>query len=252
MSNEGPDARGLVIHGIILAAGKGTRMHTDLPKCAYPFLGKPMVSYIIDSLKKCNVDEIIIVVGYKKEELIKLLDSDVKVAIQEEQLGTGHAVKCARNALSRLDGITLIFPGDMPLIDEATIKNLIKVHLDKKNDLTVVTTVLEDAMKYGRIYREGGYIKKIVEFKDCTPEQLEIKEINSGLFCVDTKLLFDALDEVQNNNNQHEYYLTDIVEIIGRNHQVDSVVVKDGFILTGINDVDTLEKAEKIYLKRKK
>ena len=240
------------IHAIILAAGKGTRMHTDLPKCAYPFLGKPMVNYIIDSLKEASVKEIITVVGYKKEEIIKCLPKDVKTAYQAEQLGTGHAVKCAKNALSSLDGITLIFPGDMPLIDSKSINSLVKTHLEKKNDLTVVTTILDDAMKYGRIYRENGYIKKIVEFKDCTEEQKEIKEINSGLFCVDTKLLFEALDEVQNNNNQHEYYLTDIVEIIGRNHQVDSVVVEDGFILTGINDVDTLEKAEQVYLARKK
>lgn len=239
-------------HAIILAAGKGTRMHTDLPKCAYPFLGKPMVSYIINSLKHANVDEIITVVGYKKEEVIKCLDKDIKVAIQEEQLGTGHAVKCAKGALSNLDGITLIFPGDMPLIDCKTINDLIETHIKQNNTLTVVTTILDDAMKYGRIYRENGNIKKIVEFKDCTEEQLSIKEINSGLFCVDTKILFDALDEVKNQNNQHEYYLTDIVEIIGRNHKVDSVVVKDGFILTGINDVDTLEKAERIYLEKNK
>ena len=243
---------GIKTHAIILAAGKGTRMHTDLPKCAYPFLGKPMVSYIIKSLEQAKVDEIITVVGYKKEELIKCLDKDIKIAHQEEQLGTGHAVKCARNSLSSLDGITLIFPGDMPLIDEATINSLIKTHLEKKNDLTVVTTILDDALRYGRIYRENGLVKKIVEFKDCDPEQLKIKEINSGLFCVDTKLLFEALDKVENHNNQHEYYLTDIVEIIGKDHKVDSVVVKDGFILTGINDLDTLAEAEKIYLDRNK
>ena len=237
-------------HAIILAAGKGTRMHTDLPKCAYPFLGKPMVSYIIESLKKAGIKEIITVVGYKKEDLIKCLPNDVKVAVQTEQLGTGHAVMAAKDSLSSLDGITLIFPGDMPLIDCDTINSLVKEHLDKKNALTVVTTVLDDALKYGRIYRENGHIKKIVEFKDCTPEQLEIKEINSGLFCVDTKVLFEALKKVQNHNNQHEYYLTDIVEIIGRDHQVDSVVIKDGFILTGINDLDALAEAEAIYLKR--
>ena len=240
------------MHGIILAAGKGTRMHAELPKCAYPFLGKPMVSYIIESLKEAGIKEIVTVVGYKKEDLMKCLPSDVLVAVQTEQLGTGHAVMAAKDTLSSLDGITLIFPGDMPLIDSATIKDLVKEHLEKKNDLTVVTTILDDAMKYGRIYREGGHIKKIVEFKDCTPEQLEIKEINSGLFCVDTKLLFEALTKVQNHNNQHEYYLTDIVEIIGRNHQVDSVVIKDGFRLTGINDLETLKVAEEIYLANNK
>ena len=240
------------IHAIILAAGKGTRMHTDLPKCAYPFLGKPMVSYIIESCKNAGVSEVVAVIGYKREELMKCLDKDVKIAIQEEQLGTGHAVKCAKSALSNLDGLTVIFPGDMPLIDSETVKDLINEHLEKKNALTVVTTVLDDALKYGRIYRENGHIKKIVEFKDCTPEQLEIKEINSGLFCVDTKTLFEALDKVENHNNQHEYYLTDIVEIIGRDKQVDSVVIKDGFRLTGINDLETLAEAERIFLANKK
>ena len=239
-------------HAIILAGGKGTRMHTDLPKCAYPFLGKPMVSYIIDSCKKAATDEIIVVVGYKREDIIKCLPQDVKYAIQEEQLGTGHAVMCAKDTLSKLDGVCLIFPGDMPLIDSETIEELVKEHQNKKNDLTVVTTVLDDALKYGRIYRENGHIKKIVEFKDCTPEQLEIKEINSGLFFVDTKLLFEAFNKVENHNNQHEYYLTDIVEIIGRDHQVDSYVIKDGFRLTGINDLDALKEAEEIYLNSKK
>ena len=239
-------------HAIILAAGKGTRMHTDLPKCAYPFLGKPMVSYIVESCKKAGCDETIVVVGYKRDDIIKCLPQDVKHAIQEEQLGTGHAVKCAKSALSSLDGVTLIFPGDMPLIDSETILELVKEHENKKNALTVVTTILDDAAKYGRIYRENGHIKKIVEFKDCDEEQLKIKEINSGLFCVDTKLLFDALDKVENHNNQHEYYLTDIVEIIGRDHQVDSYVIKDGFRLTGINDLETLSNAEKIFLANNK
>ena len=239
-------------HAIILAAGKGTRMHTDLPKCAYPFLGKPMVSYIVESCKKAGCDEVIVVVGYKRDDIIKCLPQDVKHAIQEEQLGTGHAVKCAKSALSGLDGVTLIFPGDMPLIDSDTVLELVKEHENKKNALTVVTTVLEDAAKYGRIYRENGHIKKIVEFKDCTPEQVQIKEINSGLFCVDTQLLFEALEKVENHNNQHEYYLTDIVEIIGRDHQVDSYVIKDGFRLTGINDLETLSEAERIFLENNK
>lgn len=234
-------------HAIILAAGKGTRMHCDLPKCAYPVCGKPMVNYIIDSCIESNVDDLVVVVGYKREDIIKCLDEKCSVAIQEEQLGTGHAVKCTKNVISNMDGVTLIFPGDMPLIDSDTINELVEKHLLNKNALTVVTTILDDPHHYGRIYRENGLVKKIVEFKDCDEEQVKIKEINSGLYCVDTKLLYEALDKVQNNNNQKEYYLTDIVEIIGKEHKVDSYVVNDGFKLTGINDLETLAEVEKIY-----
>ena len=236
---------------IILAAGKGTRMHTDLPKCAYPFCGKPMVSYIVDSCKESNVDEIIVVVGYKKEVLLEVLDPCCKIAVQKEQLGTGHAVMAAEEAVANKSGITLIFPGDMPLIDSESINKLVNKHLEDKNSLTVVTTFVEDAAKYGRIYRENGHIKKIVEYKDCNPEQLLINEINSGLFCVDTKLLFEGLKKIKNINAQNEYYLTDLVEILGKDYKVDSYVIEDDFILTGINDLDSLEKAEQIYLDRK-
>ena len=184
-------------HAIILAAGKGTRMHTDLPKCAYHFCGKPMVSYIVEACKQSNVEDIVVVVGYKKELLIEVLDNSCTIAVQKEQLGTGHAVMAAEDSVSNKEGITLIFPGDMPLIDTESINKLVEKHLEDKNDLTVVTTIVEDAAKYGRIYRENGKIKKIVEYKDCNPEQLSIKEINSGLFCVNTKLLFEGLKKVR-------------------------------------------------------
>ena len=239
-------------HAIILAAGKGTRMHTELPKCAYPFCGKPMVSYIVDSCKNSKVDDIVVVVGYKKEVLINVLDSSCKIAVQTEQLGTGHAVMAAEDAVSNKEGITLIFPGDMPLIDSESIDKLVSKHLEAKNDLTVVTKIVEDAAKYGRIYRENGNIKKIVEYKDCNPEQLLIKEINSGLFCVNTKLLFEGLKKIKNVNAQNEYYLTDLVEILGKDYKVDSFVLEDNLILTGINDLDSLEEAEKKYLARQK
>ena len=112
--------------------------------------------------------------------------------------------------------------------------------------LTVVTTIYDDPKAYGRIYRENGLIKKIVEFKDCNEEQKQIKEVNSGLFCVDTNILFEALDKVQNNNNQHEYYLTDIVEIIGRTERVDSFVVHDKVRLIGFNTMDELKETEEM------
>ena len=235
------------IHAIILAAGKGTRMNSDLPKCAIPFLDKPMVKYITDDCKELGIKDIVVVVGYKKEDIVKALDKEnVKFAEQKELNGTGSAVKSAKSELSNLDGITLIFPGDMPLVGKDYIKDVIDTQINNHNDLTVVTTIYDDPKAYGRIYRENGLVKKIVEFKDCNEEQKLIKEVNSGLFCVKTDLLFKALDEVKNNNNQHEYYLTDIVEILGRNHNVDSYVVHDKVRLIGFNTMEELKQTEEM------
>ncbi len=240
------------MNAIILAAGKGTRMKSDLPKCAYPFCGKPMVNYIIESCKEAGVENIVCVVGYKKEDLIKVLPEDVKYVYQEEQLGTGHAAKCAQEVLNDEQGLTLIFPGDMPLISADTIKELINCHKNNKNALTLVTTIFEDPKAYGRIYRENGNVKKVVEFKDCTEEQKLIKEINVALYCLDNQLLFSSLENISNNNNANEYYLTDIVEIIGKNQKVDTFIVENDYRLTGINDVETLEEIEKLYLQDNK
>lgn len=239
-------------YAIILAAGKGTRMKTELPKCAYPFCGKPMVEHIVDNLKNCGFDETIVVVGYKKEKIEEILKGKAKLAFQDKQYGTGHAALCCEPYLKDKEGLCLVFPGDMPLVDEDIVNGLIEKHINNKNDLTVVTTILDDPAAYGRIYRENGLIKKIVEFKDCNEEQKKIKEINSGLYCVDIKLMFEALHKVTNNNNSGEYYFTDIIEILGKDHRVDSYVVKDTYKLTGINDLETLAKTEKIYLENKK
>lgn len=241
------------VHAIILAAGKGTRMDSPLPKCAIPFLGKPMAKFIVDDCLELNIEDIVLVVGYKKEELIKIFDGDkrIKFANQENQNGTGDAVRCAKDYLNSLDGVTVIFPGDMPLVGTQIIEDVIKVHKENNNDLTVVTTIYDDPKAYGRIYRENGNIKKIVEFKDCNEEQKLIKEVNSGLFCCDTKLLFDAISKLNNNNSQNEYYLTDIVEILGKDYKVDSYVVHDKTRLIGFNTMDELKSVEKMVIEKK-
>lgn len=236
------------LHAIVLAAGKGTRMKTELPKCAYPFCGKPMVNYIIENCLKAGINDIIAVVGYKSEVLIECLPKYVKHVIQEEQLGTGHATKCTEELLKDKDGLTIIFPGDMPLIDAKTINGLIEQHIKDNNVLTVVTTILDNPKSYGRIYRENGKIKRIIEFKDCTEEDKKINEINVGLYCVDNKKLFESLNKVKNNNKANEYYLTDIVEILGNEFNVDSYIVENTYKLTGINDLETLQNTEKCYL----
>ncbi|HKM30051.1 MAG TPA: sugar phosphate nucleotidyltransferase [Bacilli bacterium] len=237
-------------YAIILAAGKGTRMETDLPKCAYPINGTPMVEYIVNSCRKSGINKILVVVGHKKEHIQKIFNGSVEYVLQEQQLGTANAVMCTKSILAEKEGFCLIFPGDMPLINEDIITKLVNYHSDNKNDLTIVTTKIDIPDGYGRIYREDGKIKKIVEALDATPEILAINEINSGVYCVDIKLLFSALDKVKNNNRKKEYYLTDIVEILCDDYKVDTFVVADSNYLLGINDVSTAQKVEAILKTR--
>ncbi|MGI6377528.1 NTP transferase domain-containing protein [bacterium] len=232
-------------YAIVLAAGKGTRMESVLPKCAVPLFSKPMIEYLIDSLEQSSVDKIIVVVGYKKEVIEKLLKQRVQYVLQEEQLGTGHAVLCAKEAVGE-EGRSIIIPGDTPLIDLEIINNLIKTHEDAQNALTLGTIFLDQPGAYGRIVRsETGRFLRIVEAKDAEPEILKIKEINSGLYCVDNKFLFSFLNQVKNNNASGEYYLTDIVEMIANSAQVGTFTIKEAYRLKGINDKETLLEVEK-------
>ena len=234
-------------NAIILAAGKGTRMKTELPKCAFPLLKKPMVTYIIEALESINIDQIICVVGHKKEVLQDILKDRVKYAIQEEQLGTGHAVKCALDFIDD-NGYTIILPGDTPLIDKEILDQLIEVHKSNKNDFTIGTIVLDNPFGFGRIVRDSSNsVLRIVEEKDASEEERKIKEINTGLFLVDNKLLKKALLEIKNNNAKGEYYLTDIVEILSKEAKIGTFTIKDTYKLNGINDLYTLSLVEKQF-----
>ena len=234
-------------NAIILAAGKGTRMKTELPKCAFPLLKKPMVTYIIEALESINIDQIICVVGHKKEVLQDILKDRVKYAIQEEQLGTGHAVKCALDFIDD-NGYTIILPGDTPLIDKEILDQLIEVHKSNKNDFTIGTIVLDNPFGFGRIVRDSSNsVLRIVEEKDASEEERKIKEINTGLFLVDNKLLKKALLEIRNNNAKGEYYLTDIVEILSKEAKIGTFTIKDTYKLNGINDLYTLSLVEKQF-----
>ncbi len=229
-------------YAVIMAAGLGTRMKSDLPKCAYPLLKKPMIEYIVDNLELSSVDEIITVVGHKKEVIENILTNRVKYAFQEKQLGTANAVSCALSFLEK--GQTIILPGDTPLIDLDIINKLIDTHKKQKNDLTIGTIELDDPSCFGRMIRINNKIVKITEHKDATEDELKIKEINTGLFCVDNDILKDALSKVSNNNAKGEYYLTDIVEIISKEKQIGSFTIEDKYKLTGINDLYTLSLVE--------
>ena len=237
-------------NAIILAAGKGTRMLSELPKCAYPFYGKPMIVYIINMCKKIQIDDICVVVGHKKESIENLLQDKVKYAYQKEQLGTANAVLAAKDFLEKHnEGITFIFPGDMPLIDGDVINNLIREHIENNNDLTILTTQIKNPTGYGRIIRQDGQIIKIIEEKDADDSVKAINEINTGLYCITTNLLEKALSKVDNNNNKGEYYLTDIVKILSGDKKVKAYLTEYDFKLTGINDLYTLSLVEKEYQK---
>lgn len=227
---------------IVLAAGKGTRMKSSLSKVMHPVCNKPMIGHIVDALEASGVSRIVVVVGHGAERVKEYLKDRVEYALQEPQLGTGHAVMMA-DMLKDEMGDTIVLCGDGPCIQKETIQ---KVFAANENySATVVTSVLEDGARYGRIVRnENGLVEKIVEAKDCNEEQLAIREINTGIFCFKNQLLFEGLKEIKNENAQNEYYLTDLLEIFnGHGYPVNAMVLKDSDEAMGVNDRVDLAKA---------
>lgn len=236
-------------YAIVLAAGKGTRMRTELPKCAYPILKKPMIEYIVEHIELSNIDEAVCVVGHKKEYIEEILENRVKYAVQEEQLGTGHAVLMAEDLLEGKEGNTIIMLGDMPLVDKDVINNVLEVHQRSRNDLTVLTTFFDNPYGYGRIIRDqNGHVDAIVEQNDCTSEQKMIKEINTGIYVVNNQYLFDALKKIKVNPRKKEYYLTDIISIMKDDYKVGAFELWDSYKVMGVNDLYSISVAEK-YLR---
>jgi len=236
-------------YAIVLAAGKGTRMKTALPKCAFPILKKPMIEYIMENIEKSVIDETTLVVGHQKEIFHELLKDKVNFASQDQQLGTGHAVKVTEDVMGDKEGTTIIMLGDMPLVDYKVINKVIGFHSERGNDLTVLTTSFDNPKGYGRIVRnELGIIEAIVEQNDCTSEQKRIKEVNTGIYVVDNKALFEAVNKIQVNEKKGEYYLTDIVEILRRDRIVGTFELWDNQKVMGINDLYSVSIAEK-YLR---
>jgi bifunctional UDP-N-acetylglucosamine pyrophosphorylase/glucosamine-1-phosphate N-acetyltransferase len=238
---------------IILAAGKGKRMKSDLPKVLHQLGGKPMVEYVIETAKELGVKRIILVVGHKWEQTQKLIKHHkVEFAVQEEQLGTGHAVLQTKELLSDSGGDVLILCGDVPLLKADTLKKLLEEHRKKKVAATVLTAILGDPSHYGRIVRDKkGMVQEIVEAKDASADQKDIKEINTGIFCFDGSALFSVLEKITNNNKQGEYYLTDAVKLLReRNLPVRGMVTPDPVETLGINSPEELKKMEKILLER--
>jgi len=233
-------------YAIVLAAGKGTRMRTELPKCAYPILKKPMIECILEAIEESVIEETTLVVGHQKEIFYDMLEDRVQFVTQEEQLGTGHAVLMAKDILADKEGTTIIMLGDMPLVDKKVIDKMFRYHNDRNNDLTVLTASFDNPKGYGRIVRnEDGIIESIVEQNDCTREQKLIKEVNTGIYVVDNKLLFEAVDKIKVNDKKNEYYLTDIIEIMQSNYRVGTFELWDTQKVMGINDLYSVSIAEK-------
>ena len=221
---------------IILAAGFGTRMKSDQPKVIHPLLGKPLVNYVIEAAKEAGVAEVCVVVGHGSEQVqAAITDPDVTYAMQSEQLGTGHAVMMAADFIES-EGHTLVLFGDTPLITSETLKSMIATSKENGNQVTVLSTLVEDSTGYGRIIRENGAFVRSVEHKDATPEEREVKEINSGMYCFESKALKEALGGLKNDNAQGEYYLPDALPLImSKGGLVEAMLTKISDEILGIN-----------------
>ena len=240
------------VMAIIMAAGKGTRMKSKNSKLVQKIYGKEMIKRAVENAKKAGIDDIVTVVGYKKEQVRQVLGNSVKYAVQEEMLGTGHAVMQAAKYLEGKKGKVLVLNGDVPILRPETINNLLEKSIDSKEAATLLTAIYDDPFGYGRIIRdEGGNVEGIVEEKDATDEQKEIAEINAGIYCFDIEALLEALKEIKPNNSQGEYYLTDVIEIIGKKGlKTGAVIVEDNTEILGVNDRMQLQMVTKILQHR--
>lgn len=240
------------IMAIVMAAGKGTRMKSKKSKLVQKIYGKEIVKRAVENAQKAGVHEIVAVVGYMKEEVMAVLGDSVKYAFQEEMLGTGHAVIQAKEFLKGKKGKILVLNGDVPLIRPETLNKLLEKSIENKEYATLLTAIYDNPTGYGRIVRdEGGNIEAIVEEKDTTEEQKEIKEINAGIYCFDIEELLLALDKIEPNNAQGEYYLTDVIKIMNeKGLKTGAVIVEDNTEILGINDRIQLEMLTKVLQMR--
>lgn len=237
---------------VILAAGKGTRMKSKLYKVLHPVLGRPMVQHVIKQLQPVDLEEIVTVVGFGAEQVSEVVGEDSRFVIQEEQLGTGHAVQQAEELLGNKKGTTIVVCGDTPLITEDTYSALFDHHEKEGAKATILTAEVEDPTGYGRVIRdENSEVSRIVEHKDANEAERQVNEINTGTYCFDNEALFAALKKVSNDNAQGEYYLPDVIEILrGEGEKVSAFVTPDFSETLGVNDRVALAEAEKIMRRR--
>lgn len=245
------------MRSIILAAGKGTRLHSaehDLPKVMHRACGRPLLEIALELVDFVPKKDTFIVVGYKKEDIITYFGNEYNYIEQKEQHGTGHAVACTADAFKGYEGSVLVTFGDMPLYHKESLQNLVKAHEASGADCTVMTAENPNLPSYGRITRDkDGHFAGIVEAKDCTPEQYKITELNSGVAIFKSTTLYKVLPKLQNNNKQNEYYLTDVPALMmAEGYRVELFPVADGDEIRGVNTPEELVVAEEIITARKR
>ncbi len=241
------------VAAVVLAAGKGTRMKSSIPKVLHELLGTPLVGHVVSLLNKVDVQRIVTVVGHGAQAVTKYLEGfGVETVIQDQQLGTGHAVACAEGALEGFDGAVLVICGDTPLFRQETLDRFIHEHLASRNQVSVLSSRFASPYGYGRIVRDqdDAFIG-IVEEKDADSAVRDINEVNTGTYMVDADFLFPALSRLDNNNRQGEYYLTDIVAIaVETGNKVGAFCLASEQEALGVNSRSQLSEAESIMMDR--
>jgi len=239
---------------VILAAGKSTRMKSDLPKVLHPVGGRPMIEHVLDAARAAGIGRIVVVVGHQAERVKQALahHADLEFALQAEQKGTGHAVQMCAEALADHEGPVLILAGDTPLLRGSSLAGLLD-ELRARNAACVIGSAVTDANEgLGRIVRnDAGQFVRIVEQKDATPEEAAIREINTGCYAFDRRLLFDALAQVRTDNKQGEYYLTDCPAILlEQGKTVLAVSSLNAEEARGVNTPEQLAEVERVLNRR--
>jgi len=241
---------------VIMAAGKGTRMKDpSKAKVMYELLGKPMIHYVVDLAYNLKADRVVVIVGYQSDVVKNYICTShpkIEIALQAEQLGTGHAIMQTETALKDFLGDVIVLSGDVPLLTIKSMQQLIEHHVQTQADSTILTASIDDPTGYGRILRNNdGSVKKIVEQKDATEEESQVKEINSGIYIFDKQKLFDSLQHITPHNVQKEYYLTDVFEYFWKHHwRVSALKATYVDEIRGINTIEQLKEAETIQRTR--
>ncbi|MGL5020931.1 MAG: bifunctional UDP-N-acetylglucosamine diphosphorylase/glucosamine-1-phosphate N-acetyltransferase GlmU [Mycoplasmatales bacterium] len=242
------------INSIILSAGKGTRMQSDLPKVVQKVAGYEMINMVLKTMTDAGIRNNCLVLGYKKDDVIKRIDPKYQYdfVVQEEQLGTGHAVLMAKEKLAKNKGVTIVACGDTPLITVKTVQKLVKKHTNSRNDLTILTATLENPSGYGRIVRNDvDNVIAIVEEKEADRNTKAIKEINTGIYCFDNEKLFKYIEFIDDKNEQEEFYLTDLIKIFNDNNErVSGYITPVSQEVVGVNDLTALVYASKVLHER--
>ncbi len=237
---------------VILAAGKGTRMKSGMPKVLHKICGRSMLSYVLEAVASAGVEQNIVVVGFGADLVAQEVAGRGQVALQAEQLGTAHALLQASPLLKEFNGQLLVLCGDTPLIEPETLSRLVETHRATGAVATVLTAQVEEPTGYGRVIRDKqGRVKRIVEQKDASPQEIEVLEINTGIYCFESAGLFEALDKVTPANAQGEYYLTDIIKTYAaEGRAVGAMLLANQAEAAGINDRVQLAEVERVIRSR--